>query len=48
LARAASTSARFYSSKQPTLKERLSELIPVEIENVNLSLLVAGVSEVDL
>lgn len=41
-------SARFYSSKQPTLKERLSELIPIEIENVSLSFLVVGVSEVDL
>jgi citrate synthase len=27
-------SARFYSTKQPTLKERLAELIPAEIENV--------------
>lgn len=35
LVRTAFTSARFYSSKQPTLKERLAELIPAEIENVN-------------
>ncbi|KAF7970117.1 hypothetical protein HWV62_8725 [Athelia sp. TMB] len=34
LARSALPSARFYSSKQPTLKERLAELIPKEIENV--------------
>jgi citrate synthase len=34
LVRHAFTSVRFYSSKQPTLKERLAELIPAEIENV--------------
>jgi hypothetical protein len=40
VSRAAFSGSRFMSAKAPTLKERLAELIPKELENVRHSLCV--------